>query len=108
MPLGAVVVTSAGAGLAITGAVVAVFGALPWLAMNAEQERLQEIRADFPAAGAAQGELLAEGIEVQERAQAQRQNWNDLGQLLWIGGVSGFAVGLAAAGAGVSWWVAAE
>lgn len=106
VPLGAVVVTSAGAGLAITGAVVAVFGAVPWLAMSSEQERLQQIRADFPGAGAAQGELLNEGIEVQARAEAQRQNWNDVGQLLWIGGVSGLVVGLAATGAGVAWWIA--
>jgi cysteine-rich repeat protein len=108
-PLGAVVLLSAGGGLAVTGAVVAVVGALPWLAMNQQSDRLRVIRADYPdASGEVQGALLAEALEVQGAAEAERDSWNDLGQYLWIGGVTGVAVGLAAAGAGAAWWIAAE
>lgn len=108
VPLAPVLVTSTGAVVAVAGAVVAVVGALPWLAMNAEHERLQEIRDDFPGAGVAQGELLAEGVEVQGRAESKREEWNSLGQYLWIGGVTGLVLGLGATAGGVSWWVAGE
>jgi hypothetical protein len=88
-----------GAALAVTGAVVGIIGAQPYLAFEghaAEIERLNQLERDAPG-------YATDAARAHENASAAARDWNGWGQPTFATGVALGVLGTSAAVAGVIW-----
>ncbi len=108
--LGAIALSAGGGVLVVGGVIVAAIAAVPWLALQGQNDQLKALRADFDDADATEdrADISSSASALQAEANQNLNSWNDGGQYFFVTGVVAAGVGLGAAAVGIPWLVMGE